>query len=797
MRRFSLTELASILGALALSSCGGEKKKEVGSVTAPESLPSEVAAEDPKSEVVEVKMPAAHYVGEQSCMECHEQEHADWTQSHHFHAMELPTAETVRGDFDDAEFTHFGHLTRFVTKDDGWYIDTEGPDGKRQEYKVAYTFGWEPLQQYLVEFPGGRLQAFNVCWDVRPAEEGGQRWYHLYPDEEIPPDDVLHWTGKHFNWNYMCADCHSTDLQKKHDPITDVYATSWSSMNVSCESCHGPASEHLAWAREEDETTRSEYDGHLGLTVKLKEEVEAAWFIDPESGQPRRSSPLASTIQVETCAPCHAHRRILQDGTGLPGQGSLLQTHVPSVLSEVLYHADGQIKEEVYVYGSFVQSKMFHSGVRCTDCHHPHTMRLQAQGNALCIRCHDGTRYDVKEHHFHEIGGAGASCVDCHMPGKHYMGIDFRRDHSLRIPRPDLSEKLGTPNACNICHEDQSVEWAAEAFVAWWGDKERPPHYGEMLTEGRSGSPAGRQRLVELATDVSRPALVRATAVSELGRLAPDQASVSMMVGLLGDADPLVRQTALEPLSVLDPAQRLQFAGALLQDPVRGVRIEAARLLAAVPTKLLSEEQSKAYATARAEYETAQKAVSDRAGGHMGLALLYSDEGKVPQAEAAYRDAFRIEPDHLPSRVNLSELLHQQGRTGESTPILEAAVAADPENGYARETLGRHWIRLKQYEKGLAELGAAARLMPNHASTQFFYAVALNSMGREDEALAPLQRAIALEPGNAEYLAGAATICRDAGRTILAISYAEQLVRLDPGNPGYQQLLRQLRRVGP
>ncbi|MCB1237299.1 MAG: hypothetical protein KDM91_19705, partial [Verrucomicrobiae bacterium] len=449
---------AAAISLATLAGCGKNEDPPAG----------QRAVEAPWSPYHAVKN--ATHTGAESCRECHPRPFADWLQSDHHRAMQPATPDTVLGDFGGVEFEHFGHRTRFYRKDDEFRVNTEGPGGERTDYRIDYTFGFYPLQQYLIAFPGGRYQALQICWDSRPAGEGGQRWYHLYPDEEVPPDDVLHWTKLHFNWNYMCADCHSTDLRKNFDADTKTYATAWSEMNVSCEACHGPGSEHIAWAQaraagagspapsDAETADLAAWLEGKGLAVTLSEPELGAWFVDPATGQPKRTVPLKSTVQVETCARCHAHRQLLE--TSFVAGQPFHDTHAPSILSAELYEPDGQIKEEVYVYGSFVQSKMFHRGVRCTDCHHPHTMKTLATGNALCVRCHLPAKYDSPAHHFHQPESAGAQCVDCHMPTKNYMVVDARRDHSIRIPRPDLSKKLGTPNACNQCHTDKDVDWA-------------------------------------------------------------------------------------------------------------------------------------------------------------------------------------------------------------------------------------------------------------------------------------------------------------------------------------------------
>ena len=791
---------ALVLGLAGLSGCGEKSVEKTGESASETGVKSISPYHD---------LPGATYVGAESCKACHQSEFNEWLQSDHHRAMEIATDETVHGDFNDSTFEHFGHTWRFFRKGEEFWVNAENAEGEREDFKVEYTFGFEPLQQYLIPLPGGRYQALQVCWDSRPKEEGGQRWYHLYPEEEVPPGDLLHWTGIHFNWNYMCADCHSTDLHKNYDAETGDYHTTWSEMNVSCEACHGPASEHLKWAAAEatkganpegaeastgspDTAELSAYLENKGLVVTLKEPVEAGWAVDPETEQPYRTAPLNSTVQVETCARCHSHRQLMEESftAGQP----FLDTHEPSVLSDQLYHHDGQVDEEVYVYGSFVQSKMYHAGVRCTDCHHPHTMKPLAAGNALCVRCHVPQKYDTPDHHFHPVGSTGASCVECHMPHKTYMVVDDRRDHSLRIPRPDLTKKLGTPNACNQCHEDQTVDWATNAFHEWWGKGPRNAHYGEIFAAARQGLPGSVDKLVALANDLDRPGIVRATALNDLAQQPIHQQEIQAAKARLQDPDPLVRKEAAGLMERLPPGERIPVLAPLLTDPIAAVRAEAARALAAA-SHLLGADQKAAFDQAATEFEKKQRAIADRAAGYLRLALFYNDLRRPTDAEAAYRKATEIEPDAVPVWVNLGELLFQQQRHEEAEAAFRSAVekASMEENrGVAHDALARFLIRLKRYDEGVAELKEAARLLPENAQVQYFLGVALNSTGNVDDAFGYLKRATELEPNNPEYLAGLATICRDAGRWDDAIDAARRLSALNPGDQQSMALLQQI-----
>ena len=462
--------------------------------------------------------PAASYVGRATCASCHESEAALWSGSHHDLALQEPTEEAVLGDFDGATLTHFGTTATFFERDGRLFARTESAGGDLADFEIAYTLGAHPLQQYLVEFPGGRYQALGIAWDSRPLSEGGQRWFHLYPDAEIGPDDPLHWTQPAHNWNYMCAECHSTGLQKGYDPVAKVYETTWSEIDVSCEACHGPGSSHVAWAEETARDGGVPTPGADGswLSAGLAD-PDRGWAFGTAARVATRTAPLASNEEVETCAQCHARRAILEDGrvAGRP----LMDTHEPSLLHEGLYYADGQILDEVYVYGSFAQSRMYRAGVTCSDCHDPHSLDLRATGNALCSRCHLASQYDAPSHHFHPAESPGAQCVECHMPERTYMVVDPRRDHSLGIPRPDLSQLVGSPTACNGCHTEESVEWAAQVLEGWFGSTaERRKHFGEAIHAGRIGGPGADTALVALALDGSEPAIARATALSLLSR---------------------------------------------------------------------------------------------------------------------------------------------------------------------------------------------------------------------------------------------------------------------------------------
>ncbi|MDX1389423.1 MAG: multiheme c-type cytochrome, partial [Acidobacteriota bacterium] len=591
------------------------------------------------------------HVGRAVCAGCHSEQEQAWLGSDHDLAMDVASPDTVLGDFDDVEVEYYGITSRMFERDGRYYLRTDGPDGELHDYEIAYTFGVTPLQQYLVEFPRGRLQALPWSWDTRSVSEGGQRWFHLHPGEKIDFRDELHWTGLNQNWNYMCAECHSTDLEKNYDVEKDEYHTTWFEIDVSCEACHGPGSDHVEWARDL-ERRHAVPKGPNGLVVDLGSIADAQWIVDPETGLARRDPPRVDPIEIETCGRCHSRRGVFHEPYefGKP----LLDTHLPARIDGRLYWADGQILEEVYVYGSFLQSRMYRHGVTCSDCHDPHTLEVYGSPDTACGRCHLQSKFDTPEHHHHKAGTRGASCVACHMPSTDYMVVDPRRDHSLRNPRPDLTVKLGVPNACNGCHTDRSPRWAADHTAAWYG----PPvgvHYGETLHAGWNRLPGHEQALIELAGDLEKPGIVRASAVAQLGDFRVPGALAAIQ-DALDDSDALVRHAALTTLEDEDAALVRDLVLPLLNDPVRAVRLEAANVLAAVPPDLLTDDQRAARDAGVEAYRASRWVNADRPESHMELGVLAIRQGQLGEAESAFRAALDLDPAFVPAFVNLADL---------------------------------------------------------------------------------------------------------------------------------------------
>jgi Flp pilus assembly protein TadD len=693
--------------------------------------------------------------------------------------MQEATDEAVLGDFHDVSFEHYGVRSTFFRRDGKFMVKTDGPDGKLQEYPIAYTFGVDPIQQYLIAFPGGRYQALNVVWDARPKGRGGQRWFHLYPKEAVPHGDPLHWTGPYQNWNFMCADCHSTNVKKGYSSATNSYATTFSEIDVSCEACHGPGSAHVDWAAAVRAGRAKTDDPDKGLAVVLKDHDGATWDFDLKTGIAKRSLPRTSQAQIETCARCHARRSVVAADYvfGEP----LMQTYRPALLDAGVYFADGQFLEEDYEYGSFLQSKMYAAGVTCSNCHNPHDLKIPVSANQACATCHMPEKFATPEHHFHPAASTGASCIGCHMPTRDYMVIDARHDHSMRVPRPDLSISIGTPNACTQCHRGKSDQWAAQTARKWWGKKPAPgpadvDDYGEVIHAAQQQRPGAAAGLARWIGDPAKPAIRRATAASLLG--GSGTADSAALARALSDPSPLVRDGALDAAEVLEPVERLRLVGPLLRDPIRTVRIDAARTLVRVPKEQMTAAQRSDFERALSEYVESQLVDADRAEAHINLAGVYAAQGEAGKAEAEYRTAIRLTPALGAAYVNLADLYRQQGREGEAEAVLREGLAAAPADPGVHYALGLSLVRQKRMPEALEELRKAAEAPPPSPRYAYVYGVALDSVGETGRAIQVLAAAHARHAGNAEILQALVAFSEKTGDPAAAQAYARKLEAL-------------------
>lgn len=681
------------------------------------------------------------FIGYEKCMDCHKIEYNQWQLSDHKKAMDVATDSSVLGNFNNSKFVALnGKETFFYKKEGKFFVNTEGIGGKMQDFEITHTFGYTPLQQYLIPFEKGKYQCLPIAWDTEKKE-----WFSLpdmtYPDENLTPSNWLYWTNGGQNWNGMCAECHTTNYKKNFDPITKIFSTTYSEINVSCEACHGPGSAHEDWAKLPEMARSTEHN--LGLIVK--------------------TSGINNREYVEVCARCHARRSQFDDHEH--GRADLLDSMLPVVINES-YHPDGQILDEDYVYGSFVQSKMFDNDVQCNDCHNVHTGKLVLEDNALCGQCHLADVYDTEEHHFHKMKGEegkpivlkdkkievgeGALCIKCHMPGQYYMGVDYRPDHSIRVPRPDLTISINTPNACNDCHADKSPKWADDYITKWYGQK-RKTHYGITFAAAREADPKVENKLIEIAKDELYPLMVRATAISFMNRYNSSEIFNTIKL-MLNDNEPLMRESAIRVYATNDVEEFKKDLPKLLNDPVKAVRAAAAIRISELPTQEIPKKYVTAFNNALAEYKDMNLHMSDFPSGRMNLGVMYSNQQMHAEAIREYEEAIKIDSLFIPAKVNLSILYNQLGRNDEAEIILRDLVKNHSELFDANYYLGLLLAEKKNYSEAIIYLQRASELMPARARINYNLALLLQYQQKQFEAENYFLKAISIEPDNFDFL---------------------------------------------
>ncbi len=679
------------------------------------------------------------YVGDKACTTCHLIEVELWQGSHHDLAMQIATESTVLGDFNNIETTIDGVEYFFFKKENDFIVKIKEIDNSEKEYKIAYTFGITPLQQYLVDFDKGKKQVLRVTWDVID-----KKWFHQYKGDKIAPHDWLHWTKGAQNWNTMCAECHSTNLKKNYSIEEDSFNTSYSSINVNCESCHGPAEKHLSWAENKTEDKNTYI-----LTGKNQKE------------------------QLNVCATCHA-RRVKLTENYTPGEHFEDQYMVQNITNNY-YHGDGQIEEEDYVYGSFMQSKMFAEGVKCNDCHNVHSLKLKFEGNKLCLQCHVPANYETEKHYFHKQNTEASLCINCHMTGKNYMGNDFRRDHSFRIPRPDQSEKFDTPNACTNCHKDKTNQWAANAIIENYG-KKRAAHFSEalLLSTQDNLNPSQRNELNSFINDLKYPEIARATVIENLDYY--NQEEYDSLLVALNDSSAIVRYNALLKFRNLAPQERVSIALKHIKDTVRLVRIGAAQLIIGLDENTLIGVDKNNFITSRGELETMLFSNADFSNGRMQLGDYYLQTNNIEKAIENYEMALTKDSLLLPVYSNLATAYSLVNNFEKANKTLDKWIEFDLTNSRPHYLKGLLNFENNNNEVAINELNAAIKLNPNETRSMYNLATYYYQENKDlNLAEKYIKKALKVNPNQSDYEYLLALIYQAQGKNEQANSIIQKL----------------------
>ena len=704
------------------------------------------------------EIPDSYFLGDNNCKECHQQEFKDWQGSHHDKAMQKADSLTILADFNNKTFTSQGVTSLFYKKGEDYFVNTEGPDGTNQDYKIIYTFGITPLQQYIVAFPNGHFQCLRTAWDTLKKE-----WFDLYPDFKVVHSEWLHWSRGGLNWNNMCSDCHSTNVRQNYDDKTDRYDTKYALINVSCEACHGPGKQHVEDVKRLGDNYKATGTMHMTLKTTPKE-------------------------LVDQCARCHMRREQFSEVFNF--EGTMVDHYFPQLIEEPIYYPDGQILDEDYVYGSFVQSKMYRNNIACNNCHNSHSLKLKFDGNALCAQCHIPAKYDTPEHHFHKQDTEGAMCINCHMPGRYYMGNDFRRDHSFRVPRPDLTLKYGTPNACAGCHKDKSNQWAWDEFKNLFGTVDSI-HFSDKLVPGIVGEPGADKGLFELINDMQQPEIVRASAVKALSKYDSEDL-INKFILLLNDDSPLVRGTTLDVLSQINTTDYVNYFLPLLNDSKRSVRVKTFYGLAGLTESQIPEKYKESYQKVKKEFFDYLNINLDFLGGQVKRANFYLKQGNLQKAIEGYEKALKIDNINNQVRLDLANLYYRNQDYQKTEDAYKTVISQEPKYGPAYYSLGLLYAELERTEEAIEQMKKANKLMPENIRVYYNLSLLYSKNKESLEAEKTLLNGLKIDANNENLLYALAFQYANINQVDKAKTILIKLVQLHPNNSDYQRFLAQI-----
>ena len=420
---------------------------------------------------------------------------------------------------------------------------------------------------------------------------------------------------------------------------------------------------------------------------------------------------------------------------------------------------------------------MYEEGVTCSDCHNPHSLERKAVGDKVCFSCHQSATYTATSHHKHQEGSTGASCIACHMPARMYMGVDSRNDHSFRVPRPDISvEMKNVPNACNLCHKDKEATWAAEAMKKWYGKvpvgKQNFAHALQGLRTNMEGAP---KSLYEVLTSEA-PTIAKATVTGYLGNY-PSKQTYTTTLQMLRSKDVMTRRAAVQTLESFPAQVKVKNLFKALSDPMKIVRMDAARQLSSFPIGELDDTRKALLVKTLDEYEKVLLFTAERPESQLSLALFYVGKGKATKAENAYKEALRLQPLFVPAYINYSDFLLTSGRKDEALALLNKGMQKLPTIGILHHALGLWYVRNKEKEKAIEYLKKAVTLEPNNSRFSYVYAVAIGEKTPK-EAVAVLEAVYPKHTGDMQVVSGLVYYYKQIGENGKSEMYEKKMKAL-------------------
>lgn len=653
---------------------------------------------------------------------------------------------------------------RFTPDLDKSEISETGPDGARR-YSIAHVLGGKNVCYFLTPVERGRLQVLPIAYDTRRRE-----WFDTTASAvrhfREHPDQALHWRERPLTFNTACHSCHVSQLSLNYTPGDDTYHTSWREPGINCETCHGPGEAHAqAFARQPK-----------GQSAEKLQIISTRAF-----------SPAQINAQ---CAGCHAKMIPLvpsvQLGVEFFDQYDLI------TYEDLDFYPDGRDLGENYTYTQWRSSACVKASQM--DCLHCHTSSGRyrfdaANANQACLPCHQDKVSNPARHTHHAIESMGSRCVSCHMPQTEFARM-IRTDHSLRPPTPAATLKYQSPNACNLCHTNQTARWADEQVRQWQPRDFQAPvlRRAEWIDAARKQQWNRLPEMLAYLADTNHEEILATSLVRLLARC-PSNEVASVFVHAVGDPSPLVRSSAADALGRRLTPQFVESLLRMTSDASRLVRIRAAAALAGVGE--VPGEFKPALTRAAAECEAALQARPDDAMSRYNLGNYYAAKGDDSQAITAYRAATRLEPENIPAWANGALSLNRLGSNTMAEAWLRQALRVDPTNAAVCLNLGLLLGEMGRGSEAVPFLRQALKSDPASATAAHNLGI-LIAVEQPAESIVLLRQAVQFSPENMDFVYTLAFYLAGQKQDTEARQILEPLVAKEVNSPAIYDLLARL-----
>lgn len=699
---------------------------------------------------------AGAYSGSSSCRKCHESFYELWAPSHHGLAMQPYTPEFARGQLtphtDPVKIGAFSYRA-YIGQQQGFVLE-QGPDGAKK-YPIVHVLGGKNVYYFLTPYERGRLQTLPVAYEVHE-----KAWYDTaasgvrhFPGRE--QDEAVHWTDPLYTFNTSCYGCHVSQMSTNYDLKTDTYNTTWAEPGINCETCHGPADEH----------------------VKLYEQAA-------QDGQKPDKLGLISTHvfspeQMNSmCNSCHAKMSVI---TPSFTPGDRYFDHYDLItLENPDFYPDGRDLGENYTMTSWRMSPCVKDGKM--DCMHCHTSSGRYRfsepenANGACLPCHQGNVDNWAAHSHHEPGAGAPQCIDCHMPMTAFAHMN-RTDHSMRPPVPAATLKYKSPNACNLCHEDKDAAWAQKQVTDWGMTARQGPYLqlAEYVDQARRGNWKQLDSILDYVQTPERDEIIAGSLLRLLRTCASPKKWPVLISVLENDHLPFVRTCAAETLDGHTTDRAVQALLKATTDPYRLVRVRAASSLARVPRDGLEKAQRRDLGQATTELIEGLHARPDDYAAHFNLGNFYMAQRNLNSALGAYQTSIKLRPDYLASHVNVAFVHNAQGQNRQAEQSFQQALALDPNNLIAQTNLAMLLGEMGRMDAAEKAFRRVMVLDPNSATGAFNLGVIL--AGKQPrQALKWAKKAYELGPEEPKYAYTYAFYLREQGDARRAIQVLNRMV---------------------